>query len=59
MIDPMAAGWIAIPIVAHMGGIDEIAIFVVPAVAAIILLRMVEKRARRDRPDKEEKPDST
>jgi hypothetical protein len=31
---------------AHMGGIDEIAIFLVPAVLAIILLRRVERKAR-------------
>ncbi|HKX76542.1 MAG TPA: hypothetical protein VJR05_14255 [Acidimicrobiia bacterium] len=33
-------------ILAHLGGIDEIGVFLVPAVLAIILLRRVEKRAR-------------
>ncbi len=31
---------------AHMGGIDEIGIFVVPAVLAIMALRWTERRAR-------------
>lgn len=33
-------------IVAHYGGIDEIGVFVVPAVAAILFLRWAERRAR-------------
>ncbi len=33
-------------LLAHMGGIDEIGIFLVPAVLAIIVLRRVEKKAR-------------
>lgn len=33
-------------ILAHLGGIDEIGVFLVPAVLAIILLRRVEKKAR-------------
>lgn len=31
---------------AHMGGIDEIGMFVVPAVAIILFLRRAERRAR-------------
>ncbi len=31
---------------AHYGGIDEIGVFVVPAVAVILLLRWAERRAR-------------
>lgn len=31
---------------AHYGGIDEIGIFVLPVVAAILALRWAEKRAR-------------
>jgi hypothetical protein len=38
-----------IPVVLHYGGIDEIGIFVIPAVLAILALRWVEKRARRKR----------
>lgn len=33
-------------LLAHMGGIDEIGIFVIPAVLAIFALRWAEKRAR-------------
>ncbi|MGQ0849955.1 MAG: hypothetical protein ACT4OP_12765 [Actinomycetota bacterium] len=35
------------PIVAHLGGIDEIGIFVVPAVLAVLALRWTERRSRR------------
>lgn len=34
------------PVIAHYGGIDEIGIFVVPAVAVILILRWAERRAR-------------
>ncbi|MFP3914090.1 MAG: hypothetical protein ACLFWM_04385 [Actinomycetota bacterium] len=34
------------PLFAHMGGIDEIGIFVIPALAVILLLRRAERRAR-------------
>lgn len=34
------------PLLAHYGGIDEIGIFVVPAVAVILILRWAERRAR-------------
>lgn len=34
------------PVLAHYGGIDEIGIFVVPAVAIILVLRWAERRAR-------------
>lgn len=33
-------------IFAHYGGIDEIAVFVVPVVLALIALRWAERRAR-------------
>jgi hypothetical protein len=34
------------PLLAHYGGIDEIGIFLVPAVLAILVLRRVERKAR-------------
>ena len=34
------------PLLAHMGGIDEIGIFVIPAVLAIWALRRAERLAR-------------
>lgn len=36
-----------VTIVAHLGGIDEIGIFVVPAVLAVLALRWAERRAQR------------
>lgn len=33
-------------LVLHLGGIDEIGIFVVPAVVALLALRWVDKRAK-------------
>ena len=33
-------------VLAHYGGIDEIGVFVVPAVAVILFLRWAERRAR-------------
>lgn len=33
-------------LLAHMGGIDEIGIFLVPALLAILVLRRVERKAR-------------
>jgi hypothetical protein len=36
-----------IVIFAHYGGIDEIGIFVVPVVLAILAMRWAEKRAKR------------
>ena len=42
-----------IVIFAHYGGIDEIGIFVVPAVLAILALRWAEKRAKRAAAEKE------
>jgi hypothetical protein len=41
-------------VLAHMGGIDEIGIFLVPAVLAIIVLRRVERKARQK--ESEEQP---
>ncbi len=34
-----------IPLLAHMGGIDEIGIFVIPALLAIYVLRRAERRS--------------
>ena len=42
-----------IVIFAHYGGIDEIGIFVVPAVLAILALRWAEKKAKRASAEKE------
>jgi len=36
-------------ILAHYWGIDEVGVFVIPALLAIVLLRWVEKRARAKR----------
>jgi len=46
--------------VAHLGGIDEIGVFVLPAVLAIWALRRAEKKARTraQDTDKEESPNS-
>jgi hypothetical protein len=46
--------------IAHLGGIDEIGVFVIPAVLAIWALRRAEKkaRARAQDTDKEEHPNS-
>lgn len=35
------------PLLAHYGGVDEIGVFLVPAVAVILVLRWAERRARR------------
>jgi hypothetical protein len=42
-----------IVIFAHYGGIDEIGIFVVPAVLAILALRWAERKAKRTAAEKE------
>lgn len=42
-----------IVIFAHYGGIDEIGIFVVPAVLAILALRWAERKAKRAAAEKE------
>jgi hypothetical protein len=42
-----------IVIFAHYGGIDEIGVFVLPAVLAILALRWAEKRAKRAAAEKE------
>jgi hypothetical protein len=42
-----------IVIFAHYGGIDEIGIFVLPAVLAILALRWAEKKAKRAAAEKE------
>ncbi len=36
-----------IPLLAHMGGIDEIGIFVIPVLLAIYVLRRTEREARK------------
>lgn len=46
-----------IVIFAHYGGIDEIGIFVVPAVLAILALRWAEKKAKRAAAEKETEPE--
>jgi hypothetical protein len=35
------------PLLAHMGGIDEIGIFLIPALLAIYALRRAERQARK------------
>ncbi|HEU5112100.1 MAG TPA: hypothetical protein VFU96_02215 [Acidimicrobiia bacterium] len=44
-------------IFAHYGGIDEIGVFVVPAVLAILALRWAERRAKRAAAEKDGEPD--
>jgi hypothetical protein len=39
---------------AHYWGIDEVGVFVVPALAAIFALRWAERRARRNAAEQEE-----
>ena len=41
------------PVLAHYGGIDEIGVFVVPALIAIWALRKAERRARRQAEERE------
>ena len=41
------------PLVGHLGGIDEIGVFVVPAVLAVLALRWAERRARRKQAEEE------
>lgn len=36
-----------IPLLAHMGGIDEIGVFLIPALLAIYALRRAERQARK------------
>ncbi len=44
------------PLLAHYGGIDEIGMFVVPAVAVILILRWAERRARQKMEQEEVEP---
>ncbi len=44
-------------IFAHYGGIDEIGVFVVPAVLAILALRWAERRAKLAAAEKEADPE--
>ncbi len=44
-------------IFAHYGGIDEIGVFVVPAVLAILALRWAERRAKRAAAEKAADPE--
>ena len=37
------------PVIGHYWGIDEIGVFVVPAVLAVLALRWAEKKARANR----------
>ena len=46
-----------IVIFAHYGGIDEIGIFVVPAVLAILALRWADRKAKRAAAEKEAEPE--
>ena len=46
-------------VLAHYWGIDEIGVFVIPAVLAILLLRWAEKRARARREAEEHEIGST
>lgn len=46
-------------VLAHYGGIDEIGVFVVPAVAVILFLRWAERRARERSEDLDDVPDDT
>lgn len=43
------------PILAHYWGIDEVGVFVIPAVLAIIALRWAEKRAKRRAAESEDR----
>lgn len=47
-----------IVILAHYGGIDEIGIFVLPALLAIFALRWAEKRAKRNAAERESAGDT-
>lgn len=40
-------------VLAHYGGIDEIGVFVLPAVLAIFALRWAERKAKRSAAEKE------
>jgi hypothetical protein len=44
---------------AHYWGIDEVGVFVVPVVLAILLMRWLEKRARSRADSESEKPESS
>ena len=44
---------------AHYWGIDEVGVFVIPAVLAILLLRWTEKRARAKREAEEQEDEPT
>ncbi len=44
---------------AHYWGIDEVGVFVVPAVLAIVLLRWAEKRSRRRAESESGEPESS
>lgn len=43
----LEAGGVVKAVLAHMGGIDEIGIFLVPALLAIYALRRAERQARK------------
>lgn len=46
-------------IFAHLAGIDEVGIYVIPIVLAIVLLRWAEKRSRSAAEEKEKDTEST
>lgn len=46
------------PVLAHYWGIDEIGVFVVPAVIAIFVFRRAERRAKRMAAEREKAQDS-
>lgn len=45
------------PVLGHYGGIDEIGIFLIPAVAVVLVLRWADARARRRAPDGDQEGD--
>lgn len=47
------------PLLAHYGGLDEIGVFVVPAVAVILIMRWAERRAGGRREPKERERDGS
>ena len=48
---PLHASAAALPFIAHQGGWDELALFGIPVILAIVAVRIAEKRARAKRED--------
>jgi argonaute-like protein implicated in RNA metabolism and viral defense len=44
------------PVFAHMGGIDEIGVFLIPALLAIYVLRRAERQARKREAESADQP---